>query len=137
MVPIASVLNDLNSDKNIEHVLLSINYYDDEKEISEFLDKNKVRKDSSEEKTEVKQTQKKVIKHNDFICPLCHSNEGLVDKDGKVYPCYSCIQIDVGKRILDNYNKTVKQTVDKNNIIIENKKKEEKTSQMRGKEIKS
>jgi hypothetical protein len=64
---------------------------------------------------ETKKKTAKEYRNNDFVCPECGDNDCLIDKHGKKYPCLSCIQIDIGQKIMKNISKVV----DRNNMLIE------------------
>lgn len=134
-VNLDTIFENYRNDDSIKHINLLVNYYNNEGELVEFINKfNKngnsldIIKDNINNNSESKQCESesnfrnisspkkhKVEIKSDFICPECGAEDCLVDKNGKKYPCLSCIQIDIGQKIMKNYSKIV----DKNNILIE------------------
>ena len=111
---------------DINHLLLTVSYYDDEKKLVELINSNNgnlngniISKLDKEEKSESKFTKDKQENKKDFVCPKCGSNEGLIDKDGNKYPCISCLQIDLGQKIIGKMAKEFSGIINKNNLLID------------------
>lgn len=115
------ILNDINGDDSIEHVNLALSYFDDEDKLLAFIKKynmNHSKKRSSAEDTEHEDETSNSSSDDtptksrniDYKCPRCGSaDSALVDKDGRKYPCMSCIEIDVGLRLMDKYGRDYKE----------------------------
>lgn len=133
-VNLDTIFENYRNDDSIKHINLLVNYYNNEGELVEFINKynknenqldivknnntnsnnNQNKLDSAFRNISTPKNHKVEIK-SDFVCPECGVEDCLVDKNGKKYPCLSCIQIDIGQKIMKNYSKIV----DKNNILIE------------------
>lgn len=128
------IIQQCREDNSIQHVNVLVNYYKDENELLEFINKyknsesnntvvsfnvdnNKMDNDYHNKKEDKKTSSKKHDIHisSDFICPECGENDCLIDKNGNKYPCLSCLQIDIGQKIMKNYSKIV----DRNNALIQ------------------
>jgi len=116
---------------NIKNVFLSLSYYEDERKLLESIAIHKsnangnmfkigsVTNNNSNEKTENESSLENDKKNKTFVCPVCGSDEGLVDKNGNTHPCLSCLQIDIGKKISEKIGKEFALVVNKNNMIID------------------
>jgi len=129
VVNLDEVMNSINGDDDVKHINLAVTYYEDEKEILEFINShnspnwrkypsngsnnNNQKKPQKEEEDCCDET-----KHS-WICPVCGEETGLVDKNGKTYPCYSCLQIDIGQRLERKYMDQIKQLLAKNTFVLD------------------
>jgi len=135
-----SIMNDINSDNKIDHVQLCVAFYDDESAINEKIkndvtmsrllngnnlhneDKEDEDEDDGDEDVELKNDEQEdnTTKNNftDWKCPDCGENECLRDKHGHKYPCLSCLQIDIGQKIMENFGLKIKKSLDTNGEII-------------------
>lgn len=113
---------------DINHILLTVSYYEDEKKLLDLINTNNGNFNGNiiskldgnkDEKTENKSSRDKQDNKKDFVCPKCGSNEGLVDKDGNKYPCISCLQIDLGQKIIGKMAKEFSGVINKNNLLID------------------
>lgn len=123
-----SAVNDANQDNNIKHIGALISYYEDEDEISNKLKSpgfmQLVSNNNSNNNTDKKSNKKDINKEkkndeNDWTCPECNSDDCLKDKHGNKYPCISCLQIDIGQKILREFGDKVNKTLNVNNNIID------------------
>ena len=122
-VNLDSAIKEINDDPSIQHVDVCVTYYDDEKKIVDAINnipsKNtNTQLQNSSKREKCKDDVKKDSKHN-HRCEICGSEEALFDKNGKKYPCYSCIQIDTGKRVIDAIGNKFENSISKNNKLIE------------------
>jgi len=115
---------------NIKNVYLSVSYYDDERKLLENIaitkahalgNVLKLNSDGNNNTEENVSKDSSIVKQkkNNFKCPKCGSDEGLVDKDGNTHPCLSCIQIDIGQKLMDKIGKEFALVVNKNNLVID------------------
>jgi transcription elongation factor Elf1 len=118
---INGIIDEIKSDRSIKNVNICLNYYDDESKLVTFLQKYKTQSDNSNntsDDTQNKNVDKKYKQKSsmDYTCPDCGSEDSaLVDKYGNKYPCLSCLQINIGQKIMSN----IKPVLEKNNYLID------------------
>lgn len=120
-----AIINDANRDDNIKHIGIMLNYYDDEDKITSKLKGVQFTQQLQNNTSNTKSAEKKNSKDNnkekskdDWTCPECNGNDCLKDKDGNKYPCLSCLQIDIGQKILRQFADKVSGHLKMNNDII-------------------
>lgn len=136
------ILNNVNSDDNIKHVHLAAAFYEDESIIhdkirSDITSSNNIvnqkknnNKDEDSEDEDSDTNEHVEIESgsddNDWKCPECSDGECLKDRQGNKYPCLSCLQIDIGQRILEKFGKEfaqtgkeINKTLNLNNTVIQ------------------
>lgn len=120
-----SAVNDANNDDNIKHIGALITYCGDEDKITSKLrgiqvnQQNNNNNNNNNQNTD-KSSKKKTVEKNpdDWKCEECGENDCLKDKHGVKYPCLSCLQIDIGQKILRQFADKVSTTLNMNNDII-------------------
>lgn len=110
IVNIDDYYNIISNNDNIKHAMLSVTYCANEQDIMKYIkdheskfEKKSVDSDSIDKKHDEEE------KSYDFTCPVCQSNEGLIDKDGHTHPCVSCMTIDIGRKIQHDFEKKYKK----------------------------
>lgn len=121
--------NLVSDSKDIKHAKFELSYCENEKDIVEFLERNNKSVDrtihSSKKEIKTEELEENEDCDNDcskcgyyaeeqddeqdFTCPQCGSDEGLVDKNGHIHPCLNCIKTDIGLQMENKYRKMHKK----------------------------
>lgn len=98
--------NVVNTNDDIRHAKLDITYCDNESQIMAIMAQQQQNAliNRNREKQQKSLPKENKEKQEDFICPICRSNEGLMDKNGKTHPCIDCLKIDIGRKLKAEYD---------------------------------
>ena len=96
--------NVVNTNDDIRHAKLDITYCDNEAQIMAIMTAQQQQNSLINKNREKQKPKEHKEKAEDFVCPVCRSNEGLMDKDGKTHPCLDCLKIDIGRAIKSEYD---------------------------------
>lgn len=121
-INIDGIVNDANNDDKIKHIGIALSYYNDEDKLTSKIKNNysatPIQNNIKPNKTQKKNNTKEEAVE-DWTCPECGSNECLKDRQGTKYPCLSCLQIDIGQKILRQFTDKITNSIDINNKVIE------------------
>ena len=121
-INIDGIINDANNDDKIKHIGIALSYYNDEDKLTSKIKNNyspNYSNNNSKSNKQQKKSNNKEESPEDWKCPECGSDECLKDRQGTKYPCLSCLQIDIGQKILRQFTDKISNSLDINNKVIE------------------